>query len=274
VEGGAISAKLISEPAGRDYFMKKHIGAPRYEEFKIQIGLSMDQAVYEWIGSFWKGDYQRKSGSIIACDHRLEVKSETEFLNALITEVTIPALDAASKDAAYLTVRFKPELTEYKKGSGRALRESSTKSQQKLWASSNFRLAIDGLDCKKVTAIDSFTVKQSAVTDVVGEERDHAIKPGKPEFPNLRITLAESHAQSWADWHKDFVIAGNSSESNEKNGSLTFLSANMATELGRINFFNLGIFRFTRDAAEAGSERVQSVTAELYCERMELDIKV
>lgn len=46
-------------------------------------------------------------------------------------------------------------------------------------------------------------------------------------------------------------------------------SANLADELLRIDLFNLGIFRLGHDKGEANSDKISTVTAQLYCERME-----
>ncbi len=48
---------------------------------------------------------------------------------------------------------------------------------------SNFRLTIDGLDCKTVNAVDAITIKPAA-------QREQ----GRLEIPNLVVTLAESGA--------------------------------------------------------------------------------
>ena len=193
------------------------------------------------------------------------VKSEREFLNALLTEVTFPAMDGASKDACYLTIRVKPESVRSKKGSGQKIGQSA-KPEQKVWLPSNFRLEISGLDCKFVTKIDSFTVKQTFASGI-GVGRDFEVQLGKLEFPNLSITLSEAHAQSWIDWHNDFVIMGKNSEENEKSGSLIFLSPDLSTELGRVNFHNLGIFRLSFDPTESRPDQV--CHGRLYCDRME-----
>jgi hypothetical protein len=49
---------------------------------------------------------------------------------------------------------------------------------------------------------------------------------------------------------------------------LTFLSPNLKTELAKIDFSHLGIFKLSEDAVAAGSEGIHRVTAELYCEEM------
>jgi len=265
VVGGGVTAEVICEDAGPSYFTKKHLGQVKYEEFTIRIGLSMNKAIYDWIAASWQMNYSRKSGSIISADYKLEARSERQFSNALITETTIPAMEGSAKEPAYLTLKLQPELVQYKKAAGKVVGDVG-KADQKLWLPSNFRLDIAGLDCTKVNKIDAFTVKQTLATDNVGDVR---AKPGRLNFPNLKVSLSEAGAQTWVDWHNDFVIQGNNGESAEKNGSLAFLSPNRATELGRINFFNLGIFKLGFDESEAATDPIKRVTAELYCERMD-----
>jgi phage tail-like protein len=270
VDGGAISADVISEPVGPSNQMKKHIGPPRYEAFSMQIGLWMGKAVYEWIQTAWKMKGVRKNGSILAYDYNLEARSEREFFNALITEVTLPAMDAASKDQCYMTVKFAPEMVRMKKASGKVTL-SPVNARQEMWLASNFKLEIAGLDCSKVSAIDSFSITP-AVVDTIGEARIPLQESGGLEFPNLSITLAESAAATWIDWFDDFVVKGNHGDEREKNGSLIFLSPTLQAELGRVNFFNLGIFKIASAKADAADERIHRVTAQLYCERMELQL--
>ena len=267
VDGGHATAEVINEASGSSYYVKKHLAQPKYEDFVLEVGLQLEKPVYEWITGSWKGNYQRKNGAIIATDYKQEAKSQHEFFNALITETTIPACDASSKEPAFITLKLAPEYTRVIKASGK-VGVGLTKSQ-KQWLPSNFRLEIDGLDCTKVSKVDSFTVKQSAITDDIGDARDYLKEPGKLEFPNLKVTLAEIIAQSWYDYHEDFVIKGNNDESKEKNGALILLAPNTQIELARISFFNLGIFKVASEKVEVNADQIKRITAELYCERME-----
>jgi phage tail-like protein len=270
VDGGGITAEVIQEPTGPDYFVKKHIGQPKYEDYTIQLGFSMTKEMYQWITASWGMSYERKNGSVTACDYALNVKSQRNFFNALITETTIPACDGSSKEPAYMTLKLSPEYTRFEDHPTGTVKPDY-KVEQKMWLPCNFRLSIDGLDCTRVNKIDSFTVKQTVVTDDIGDARDYAKEPGKLEFPNLRITMAEVSAQSWKDWHKAFVIDGNNDEGFEKDGTLVFLSPNRMTQLARITFHNLGIYRLEPNKAEANADTIKRVTAELYCERMEFE---
>ena len=271
VDGGAISAEVINEPAGAEYFVKKHIGQPKYEDISIQIGFSMNKSIYDWIGQSWTASSQAKSGKVVVCDFNLMPKSEKQFFDAFITETTIPACDGSSKEPAYITLTFSPERTISTATNAAAGKSDYGKNEQEIWLPCNFQLNIDGLDCSKVNMIDSFTIKQSVITDDIGDARDFQKEPGKLEFPNLKITLPEGSAQSWVDWHDNFVIKGNNDDGHEKNGTLVFLSPNRQTELARIKFFNMGIVSLESSKYEANADQLKRVTAEIYCERMEFD---
>jgi phage tail-like protein len=268
VEGGGITAEVISEKPGADYFVHKHIGRPKYEDVTLTTDLSLDPAFYDWIASSWNGQYARKDGTVYILDNNNKIMRQDEYINALISEVSFSACDAASKDACKMSVKLAPEYTRFKKGSGK-LTVPVVKGHQKIWLASNFRLEIDGLDCTRVNKVEAFSVKQTVVQDQVGEQRDFPKEVARVEFPNLVVSLAESHAQTWQDWFDDFVVKGNNGQENEKNGSLTFLAPDLKTTLATINFFNLGIFRLTPDKVEARNEQIRRLQAELYVERMQ-----
>ena len=168
----------------------------------------------------------------------------------------MPALDAADKDPAYMNVTISPESTQRQKGSGNPINPCGPVKAQKKWLTSNFRLTIPGLDCSKVNKIEAFVIKQQVVED----------RRGTLEVPNLVITLAESSAQSFFDWHEDFVINGNNGSESEKSGKLEYLTPNLGEALFTLNFQHLGIFKLAPEKVEAGNEQIKRVKAEMYCE--------
>jgi len=270
VEGGEATAEVvrIPGPAGDDD--PKRLGPTRFRPLMLQLDLSMAQPVYEWIAASWRANPPRKNGSVVMLDRGLEAKSERQFFDAIVTETTIPALDASSRDPAFLAVQLNPARTSFGPASGKA-GSAAGRPEQKLWLPSNFRLAIDGLDCSKVAKIDAFVVKQSAADDSVGRDR------GEPStlrvrFPDLRISLSESSAQSWVDWHKSFVIDGNSGRGEQRDGSLLLLAPDLQSQLARIELVGLGIFSLVSDKAEVGADQIRRMTASLYCTRMAIKV--
>ncbi len=268
-DGGFVSAEVITVAEGGEGAIKKRISTVVYEPFVVDVGLGMEQPVYDWVAQTWKGDEARKTGSIVLADFKLEAKQEREFVQALLTETTFPVLDAAAKDPGFLTLKFQPELTKTKSASGKP-NGAGVKAKQ--WLRSGFRLQIDGLDCTKVSRIESFSVRRTSTEERVGVERLPDVLPTRVEFPNLQITLSEVSAKTWFEWHEDFVIRGKNDQSSERNGTIQLLAAD-AKELARIKLFGLGIYRLATSATDPRGDKVKRVTAELYCERMELVVK-
>ena len=270
VSGGAIAADVVLEHAGPGQPVKKHLGTVHYEEFELQIGFAMGPPVFDWIAAAWRADPKRHDGSVVSCDEKLEAKSERKFTGALLTETTIPTLDAGSQEPAWLTVKFAPELVRTAKASGK-VSGADPHHPEKLLFPSGFKLEIDGLDCAKVRKIGSFTVRQPYARDDFGDASVATLEPGALSFPDLEVTFAEVAVDSWLDWFEDFVVRGNSTGDKEKSGTLTLLSPNQQP-LASIKLFNLGIFRLGAIDSAVDSDRLKLATAGLYCERMELKL--
>lgn len=264
VEGGNVIAEVIEERAGPTFFTKKHIGAPKYQELVLSVPFGADKSLYNWIAASWNASYQRKNGAVLFADYKLDTQRRLEFYNGLITETSIPECDAASKDPSFITIKVAPEYTKPGTPVGKV---SANKAE--MWLPSNFRLDIGGTDCTRVSKIESFTIKQRVGADNVGERREALKAPGKLEFPNLTFYVTEAFAKTFYDWHEDFVVRGNNSESKERTGTLQFLDATRQKVLLTVKFSNLGIMSVAPEKSGSGAEGIRRAKVELYCERME-----
>jgi phage tail-like protein len=261
------TADVISEPPGLDHMVKKHLAGVKYEDIQVNCGIGISRHVYDWIRATLTGAFRRMSGSIIVANYDGTVLRTLEFTNALITEVDIPAIDAQSKDlVAFMTVKLTPELTRFSQDRSGTKVPLAEDEGAKRWLPAHFQLQIDGLDCMHVHHIDPFPITWTFASANVSERRDFEKEPLQLHVPNLKVTTQSSggHAQSWYDWHEDFVIKGNNGADKLKNGTLTLLSQDLTKALASINFFNLGIFRLAQSLSE------EEVTAEMFCERIEL----
>jgi hypothetical protein len=264
-EGGTIYADVIEAfDAGLD-FARKHLGPPKYEAFALPIGVGISQGLFDWVASSWGPNPETRDGAVLGADAYFNIQSEAAFSRALIVETQIPALDAASNQAGYFTVRCQPEFIGVKPGGGRLYLHQTV---NRLWRTSNFRLQIPGLDCTRVNKIDAFSVTRRLKT-VPSGSGGVTLVPDKVEFPNLKITLSRATAQTWFDWHQSFVVNGNNDDTFERNGTISFLTygAGLDTELSRIELRNLGIIRLAPEPSDSAQE-IPRVTAELYCEQM------
>src|SRR5688572_5884613 len=114
IEGGQATSDVVNEKLGTDGVIRKHIAGVKYEDISIQCGAEMSKHFYDWIKSSFDHKATRKNGAVIAADYNFNTMTVLKFSNALISEIGFPALDAASKEAAKMTLKFSPEFTEYK----------------------------------------------------------------------------------------------------------------------------------------------------------------
>jgi len=276
VDGGNATADVIEEKIGSDCLTKKHLGTLKYEDVSFQCGSGMSAQLYEWIKTGFNQTSHargREDGAILFADYDNQEVSRLTWTFGLLSEFSMPALDAASKDSAMMTVKFSPETTRKTWGGGGKLSFPIDASKQKKWLPSNFRLRIDGCEigCSKVNKIDQLTIKQKITENSIGEQRDYQKEPTSVQVPNLVITLAESHAQEFYAWHEDFVIKGNNGEDKEKGGTLEYLTPNLSEVLFTLHFYHLGVFKVTPDKVEASGEPIRRLKVEMYCEQIDFN---
>jgi hypothetical protein len=269
-EGGHATADMVATKISTDLRQYKNISNVKYEDMSITCGTGMSKFFYDWVWASFSQKYARQNGAVTNCDYDGNAVSEVSFYNALVTEFGLPALDAASKDAAKMTIKWAPEYTRQKQASGK-LGGQFKKEVQMRWLPSNFRLKIDGLDtpCSRVNKIEALTLKQKVVENPVGELRDYEKEPATLDVPPLVLTLVESHAHDFYRWHEDFVIKGNCGQDKEKNGSLEYLTPDLNKTLFTLTFKGLGIYKCQAEKLEAGSENLRRVKVEMYCDLIE-----
>jgi phage tail-like protein len=267
-EGCAAAGTVVDEQVGADQVVHKHVGNLAYEPCVIEVGSGMDAKLYEWIKDMLDRKATRHNLVIHSADYDFKVRSSTQLLDALLTKVKLPALDASSKDAASIELTIQAEVVKALAASGQPISGTSSKSAaQKKWLPSNFRFTLNGVsDLNRVNKISSFEVTQEVTQGQVGELRDYAQEPGKLRLGNLAVTIAESHSASLDGWFDDFLIKGNNAAANEKTGSIEFLSPNLQDVLFTLSLKGVGIFRGGGVTFEAKSEGIKRKTYLLYVE--------
>jgi hypothetical protein len=271
VDGGYVRASLMDEPIGPENYRIKHTSVVEIEPFTVDFGLSGADAVLKWIQASWRKSYSRRNGQITHANFDLYQMYQHEFYDALITETTFPALDGASKDAAYIKIKMLPERVVTKKTkAGRV--QSNMGPKQKLWMCSGFRLKIDGIqDIEYTNKIDSFTIKQGTRKFYTGEERFPQIEPTKIEFPAINGTISLGYADGLIKWHDEYIIKGQADPKAQKNGSIEFLGPNRSDTIFRINLYEVGLHYLGMAPSQANADAIKRMKFELYVGRMDLD---
>ena len=270
--GLAMEADIVANDLGPDNVQKKHVSNIKWTPGKATIGIGMGKGMYDWIQAAFDKGYLTKNGSFTSADFNYKAQSRLDFMNGLITSVTVPKLDGSSKDAAYFDIEFEAEQVRWSKGGGEDIR-GKIGPKQKAWLCSNFRIEIGALPCNRIATLDSFTWKCSVSADQIGIFREPTKHPAKVTVPDIKLAISYADHDAWAQAAKKWFIDGARTESDEMNGRIVYLGPDMKTELGEINLENVGFKKFSDDDAEANTEKIKRFNVELYVEKMTFQIK-
>jgi hypothetical protein len=271
VDGGNIKASVVTVDMGTKQPLRKQISSLNYEPFTIAVDLAMGEPLAEWINATLDLSPIRKSGTVVSASVDYGAKSYRHFRDALIEEITIPSVNASSKQPAVFTIKFKPEEITATKGDNAI--QNVVSIGQKTALCSNFRLRIGDLPCRRVSKVDSFTIRQSVSAQAVGNVPDGGSDRAMVEFPNLKLTFSAVDLDPWHDWFTDFVLLGNNGPEKAVQGALEFLAPSTTDVLGAVELSQVGIFALYPETSRTGADAVAHFAAELYVEKMTIKIK-
>jgi hypothetical protein len=259
-EGGGVDAEATKE---------KRRAAP----ITIACGTGMSKGFYEWIKASFAKPHVTRDGAITTTDASSKPTSRLQFQNAFLSEVTFSALDAASKDAARMSIKITPETTHVTTSFGGSKEQLAARpAAPSKWLASSFRVRVDGFDdsFKHAVHVDAITVKQKNTEHVVGDMRAALKEPRGLEAPTLVVTLAEKDAEPVRRWMQATLNHGSSVKPPTKHGSIEYLSAD-GKPLFKLEFHGLGIFKLAPDNVEAGGETIKRVKVEMYADSATFD---
>ena len=266
MEGGYIWAQVAESPTQGRGGTNKHLSSITYRPFDIEVGMGMSVDFYDWIEDAIGGNPQQVNGEVIAVGADFGALSTRQFLDAFISEITFPALDASSNESAHLSVQFISRGIFYDDADNDLAEVSPANGSSKRWLTSNFRVEIGSLPTDRVAKIDSFTWKQHFAEDQVGAFGNQVIQPTSNEVSNLRLTISMADIDRWADWFDDFVVSGQASDADELSGTITFLAPDLQSELATIQLDHIGIVALSLPDLEAGGDQPPRFIAVMYVE--------
>ena len=271
VQGGYATAPVVVEAAGTDHVQRKHLGAIKYEDLVLTAGTGMNKGFYEAVRNTVGGlKLQRFDGTVIQFDGTGKGQSQRAFTGGFFSEVTFPGLDVAIQEAASITFRITPETTRTVQGAANAV----VPAMQKKWLRSNFRLTIKGLEaaCQTINTIEPISIKVRPPASSAGAARDSAVPSAVTTYSDLVVTFAEANGNAFVQWYDSFVVKGVNGATQEKEGTLEFLTPNLQEVLFSLKLGNIGIYRLTPVPMDNNST-IRRLKAEMYVETIEFDYK-
>jgi phage tail-like protein len=280
IEGGGVKADVMTyQPGAHDqnggYQKWRQLGKPKFDDIKLQVGMSMSQPFYDWLAKFMKGEPARKTGAIVAADFYYKERARRNFKEAMIKELTFPKLDAGDKNAVYMNITLCVEDITFIKGDGSSLDVPKGMDYQKNWTSCNFRLELDGFTeaLRRVVKIDSFTVKQNVAEYHAGGQKNAIKTPTAIEYPTLAFYIPEADAQPFFDYVQTQVGfgagpgRGKLRDPKKLNGSILTYD-NEHRMLMAVDFVGADVASVAPEKSDATSEEAKLVKIELHTEGM------
>jgi hypothetical protein len=257
-EGGEPRGIVVVEGAAGGALPKKHLGSFVYDPITIVVSFPLPPPVLECIKALCIKRSSRKTLVLAQYDSAYNPAGlPMEATNALLTEVRIPAFEAASKEAARVTLIFTPESTRTSKSAPAFT--AKTGIPHTIATGANFKIAIGGLPTGMISRIDPLTIKLAAET-------------AAPEFSNLTLTIARSNEADWYAWRDNFVLKGANDDASERTGTLEILTSATSTTppetVLTFQFGHLGLVRTRAAAVQSTVDSVAKFQAELYYETL------
>jgi hypothetical protein len=265
--GMAMEADIATHDHGPEIFQTKNVANIKWTAGKVSVGAGMGAGMYKWIKQSFDKAFVQKNGTLTNADFNYKAQSTLTFMNALITSVTFPKLDASSKEALYLDVEFEPEQVRWAKGGGESI-QGKYGTKQKAWLCSNFRVEMGSLPCERVSTVDSFTWKQSIAPDPIGIHREPTKHPAKVTVPEIKLSISMADYEPWAKYARSWFVDGNHLQDQHMTGRISLLAPDTKKEIGEITLEGCGLKKFDEGDKEANSEKIARFNVELYVEHM------
>ncbi|MGN6110976.1 MAG: phage tail protein, partial [Kofleriaceae bacterium] len=158
----------------------------------------------------------------------------------------------------------------FKKGEGRRLPQPQGFNKQKLWTACNFRFRLDGFEqaCRRVSKVESFTVKQKIIEYHMGGSRSPLKTPSQIDFPQISFYVPEADAEPFMKHFTKRAVKGE--VPGRLNGMIQTLD-NQDSNLFTLTFKGADIVSIVPDKSEAQSEEIKQVKIDIYIESMEFE---
>jgi phage tail-like protein len=270
-EGGGLKTDVVDYKQGRLVDVWRQVGRPKFEDISIKVGMGMSKSFYTWVSDFFNRKVTRKNGAIVLADFNYKQRARRSFIDALISEVGMPALDGQSKEAAFMTVKLVPEGMTYETIDNGPKVESPENLRQpnKMWHAANFRFSVDGHEqaFARTMKIDPFSIKQQILEYPSGHRRTPIRVPGRLEYPNLVVYIPAVDADTIIEQANKRLLDYEAPTEGGMTGFIELRGPDAST-LCTINLAGVDIVSAEPQKSEASAETIAMVKIAIQVETM------
>lgn len=247
-QGLDVEAEIATRGVGAHGMPKKHVAGVHWTPGIATFGGGMGEGMRGWIAETLDRGAAARAGSVAVAGPRGVPAFSVAFAGARLTAVTFPALDAASKEPALMSVEFAARQVRWDEG-GAAVQPSG---KPKEWMQSDFRVEIGSLPCDRVTRVDAFSWTCAA--------------DGTITVPDVRLVISRADLAPWEAAARRWFLDRDFRDKHEVSGRITLLAADGRDALATVELGNVGLKKFSHDEVDPGD----AFAVELYAEKLGL----
>ncbi len=229
----------------------------------------------QWIWGATNGQSTTRDGRFAMVDYQGRITDALEFRGARIREVTFDALDAASREPGRVTVKLSPQTAAHQTYNPPSAAPSGWNVSQKVWLSSNFRVAIEGLPCNRVSKVASFSLVPAAPPP--GTVKGLALASPKVEAfsvkatsiaTDITLTVAMADYTAFQTWATSVLTQGHSTDT--KNGTIQLLDASLQQTVQTISFTGLIVTAIHTNTVSGSGDQIQRFTITMHAPKVSI----
>lgn len=269
VDGCAIKGEVITFRSGGDPVPQKALGQLEAEPCTMQIGFNMSADFWHWLNDAFTGSgtTPRRNGEIIRVDASGNPISGIDFGRALVSQLTVPAVQLGSSSAFDLTFTIKEESL----ATPTTLPGPLTPSQATMehFQPSLTDFTIPSVGGGKPSSVDPLTITQT-ISEFRSGTGETTFLPTGIVVPDLGLHYAANNTTAVSDLQSWFASSIQGGLGTRRTTTLTVgghHSGETFDHLVVLTFGRTGISRF--DPFERESDG--AYRANLYAETVSLD---
>lgn len=261
---GQFKGSLNETSTSTEHWMKKNIASWEFTDFSMEVSFAMGKGLFDWMKSAMDNNAIPMDGSVVVADFNGKAIREVQFFRAYITKIGLPALSAADKGNAFITVAFKPTELKYLKASGDVAKPAVGPTTKSI-TTNNFRFTLPGFDVKRISKFDAIEWSCTVKDDRHGEAQYPELAATTMKQPDIGFTINALDGKQFEDWAKAWFMDGKREEKDEITATLEYLGPNMKDVLATVNFSNVGLLELT-PPKQTRDDSLQSYSVKLYQE--------
>lgn len=253
--GGTLEGVPYSQARPSSEIRDKYLVGVKVTDVVVASGTGLSAAYYAALASFSTGGRKLHDGRITRRDDAGRLFHYTEFYNARVTSLQLPAVEVNTTTAAQMVVGLRPENA--RAGSAGV---AQAPVRRPAWTTGRFALSIDGITTR-AAKVGSMLLKRNVIEPTFpGDE----VVFDDLEVSDLVVSFASQNAADLNAWYKSYLIDGNR-VGTERNGRLTYLGSD-GSPLFALTLSGLGLYRLAPATSFVGAERTVRTNAVMFCE--------